>query len=531
MSDDEIARAKICAPDPCPDAYKDAVAKLQSSASFQFDTFEIPYAIQAKMATQRYTCLDDIAERWPLDTVRASAEADLDFDSLHYDANDKKFYITRLVHVVKKAREILHNSSAAASFGVTSPLQMPGNQQQPCGSLAMSMVDKNQRAKLIAAWKARAPTHPQPKLTQMGSPEMIKRMMPTLEGGEIPHVDIRHIIPAQLEINDRPIVKSVWQKNQYGAHIETEEKITKFPQDRKTWEKSLVIWQNTFLMAIWTLPCVPEFNITKEDLDDFYTFFLGREIASRQPEPPLTTLIHLERNIWKEINIVMTDGMKLKEALTHIRNNGLFWMQALNASPHYYNNQQGANQYHNPHQGGTRAPRNKKNKTKVWGGFNKQRWNGTNMPQWSTSNNNGGANGGYNGGDYAFKGGNNNYKAGDGGNNKGFWKGGKPIKGRGKFGKVGNNYKGLGKGKGGNNGKGKGKGGNGKGGNTSGKGGKWDNNWANQDMSGKEICRNFHTTGCNNGNDCMRSHKCPKMDTTGYKCLGPHRAQECPRFP
>ena len=128
------------------------------------------------------------------------------------------------------------------------------------------------------------------------------------------------------------------------------------------------------------------------------------------------------------------------------------------------------------------------------------------MPYWTQSKNNN-----YKGGDKGNKGGNNYYKGGFGAD---------IAKGKGKDGKSKGK---VGKGKS----KGKGKDGKGKGGYNKGKGtNSWNNQWANVDKAGKEICRNFHLSTCANPN-CQRAHKCPKQDN-GWICLGTHRAEDCP---
>ena len=211
---------KICTPAPIPVQFQGPMALIDKEAAFQYDNFGIPYAIQAKMAEQRYTCLEDIAERWAGDTVRLTASEDLAFEDMKYDKADQTFYVTRLIHVIKKAREIKLNEAAACGFGVSTPSQAQGSMQLPIGSQAMVLVDKQQRSKLLSAWKSRAPNHPPPKLSEMGSPDMVKRMTPQMEGGEIPNIDIKHIVPAQPETMDKPLTKTTWSKNQYGAYVE-----------------------------------------------------------------------------------------------------------------------------------------------------------------------------------------------------------------------------------------------------------------------------------------------------------------------
>jgi hypothetical protein len=501
---------KVHAPAEIPPEYVEAIATIDPNATFQYNWHNIPYSIQARMATQRFTSLDDIAERWPDATLRNTAATDLDFDAFRtFTPVDRTFYITRLVHVVKAARQILNDSTMAGSLGTTAPLHFPGNQSPGMSSQALVNVDKQERQNLMNAWKNRASTHPAPQLWEIGSPDMVKLMKSELLGSTIPLIDIKKIVAAQPETMDRPIIKQTWKECQFGSYVQTQEESSRFPQDKDEWKKKLIIWRNTLLALMFSMPNVQEWNITKEDLDTFYTYILGREIAGRHPEVPLVTLIHGERNVWKEINIHLSEGMKLKEALITMKGNGLFWMTVLNPTSNH-----ASYAYYGGNQGG-KPSRNQKKQSKVWGGFNKQQWGGGhNMSQWpkgkgNNRGNNGGNYGGNNGG---YNGGNNSYK-GDydkGGKPKGFGKGGKDKGGKGKGGNKG-------KDKGGKGGKpGKGKGG--------GKG--WNPQWANKDKNGKEICRNFHLAGCQAGNNCPRAHKCP-VKQGDYICLQSHRAGDC----
>ena len=498
---------KASAPGPVPELYRELVAKIEEKAAFQYDRFQIPYAIQAKMAEQRYTKLEDIAERWPDATLRDCAADDLEFKEFKtYTAFDKTYYITRLVHVVKMARIENDNNVEAMKYGSNASAQSPGNYGQAMnGQQQLQKFDKNERLNLMAAWTLRAAEHPKPLLTEIGSPDMVKTMRADMTLGQIPLLDIKKIVPAQAPTDDQPLSKKLWKMNQWGSYVETEETFSRFPLEKKIWIKSLLIWRNTFLALMYTMPEVKEFDITKEDLDAFYAYILGREIAERQPEPPLTTLVHTERNVWKEVNLHLAEGMRLKEALTTMKNKGLFWMQAfgLPGSNHIH-------PYQREPQGG-KPGRQRQRLPKLWKGFNKQQsGGGYNMPPWPKGKGHSkGADGGY----YGYNNYNNPQGGGKPGKIKGFGKGN--DKGKGKGGK----WKGD-KGKGG----GKMKGDKGKGGGKS-----WQSHWANKDKQGKEFCRNYHTTGCNMGDNCLRSHMCPKQEN-GYICMKPHKAGDCTQF-
>ena len=62
-----------------------------------------------------------------------------------------------------------------------------------------------------------------------------------------------------------------------------------------------------------------------EDLDDWYDWFYGPEIAGRKPPPSETTLLWAERNAWRQICQLMADGATLKNSLKQMKENQLFW--------------------------------------------------------------------------------------------------------------------------------------------------------------------------------------------------------------
>ena len=100
---------------PIPEKYKEQIDLLEPQARFHFIACDIPYAIMSKMASQRFTKLEDIAERWPELTLRDRAIKDLGLDKIDgYSDDDIVFYVTRLVHVCRQAREEMATRALAA---------------------------------------------------------------------------------------------------------------------------------------------------------------------------------------------------------------------------------------------------------------------------------------------------------------------------------------------------------------------------------------------------------------------------------
>ena len=70
---------------------------------------------------------------------------------------------------------------------------------------------------------------------------------------------------------------------------------------------------------------MPKLNITHRDLEDWYRWFWGKDIADRRPPPSEQVLLYAERNAWREIHNLVYGGLGLKEAMAQLRQDTLFW--------------------------------------------------------------------------------------------------------------------------------------------------------------------------------------------------------------
>ena len=67
--------------------------------------------------------------------------------------------------------------------------------------------------------------------------------------------------------------------------------------------------------------------MTKDDLDEWYDWFWGRDIAGRTPAPSDYTLMLAERKAWREVHNLVYKGETLKSALETLRKDYLFWQR------------------------------------------------------------------------------------------------------------------------------------------------------------------------------------------------------------
>ena len=85
--------------------------------------------------------------------------------------------------------------------------------------------------------------------------------------------------------------------------------------------------EGTLLMCTAALPQFGNLKVTKAELDDWYDWFYGEDIAGRRPPPSDTTLLFAERNAWRKIHEMVHQGTTLSDALKNIRGDFLFWQE------------------------------------------------------------------------------------------------------------------------------------------------------------------------------------------------------------
>ena len=88
-----------------------------------------------------------------------------------------------------------------------------------------------------------------------------------------------------------------------------------------------MVFRNNLYMCLISFPQHPQLNVTKLDLDDWYEWFWGKDIAERKPSPSESTLVYAERNAWREIHNKVYEGATLKDAMQDLRQDSLFWTQ------------------------------------------------------------------------------------------------------------------------------------------------------------------------------------------------------------
>ena len=102
----------------------------------------------------------------------------------------------------------------------------------------------------------------------------------------------------------------------------------------KKMERMHMVFRTTLLMCIASSPQFSNLAVTKQDLDDWYEWFYGEDIAGRSPAPSEAILLYAERNAWRKIHDMVHGGMDLKDTLASIKGGLLFWTREVYEGVH-----------------------------------------------------------------------------------------------------------------------------------------------------------------------------------------------------
>ena len=302
-------------PQEVPEALKEDVSSLHHSVQVLFVSKQIPWVIQAQMAKDGYTTMEDLACRWTSpEKAREDCAKDLKFKDGEngFDAPTSNFSAMRLYQAVLQANNIFQSGKLAGGPDSPSKMAMGSNLDALCDRVAL---EKD--------WVASTGL-PKPRLEYQGSDSFLKKQFKYCARGEIGYFAPKHIISALPEEGERP-TKSHRKYTVDGFEKEEEEEERANPQTRRHLERMHTVFRNNLLMCTLAFPQFHQFDIKKSDLDEWYDWFYGPAIAGRRPAPSEFTLLWAERNAWRQIYQLMADGSTLKEAMKTLREDQLFW--------------------------------------------------------------------------------------------------------------------------------------------------------------------------------------------------------------
>ncbi|CAE8593290.1 unnamed protein product, partial [Polarella glacialis] len=268
-------------PSAIPVAYEANVALLRSDARRILDQYSIPYSLQAKLAVAGYVTLDDFScRRNTPELARSNGEADLEFSPTHqgWDQRSVDHTCMRLFQAVRQAQAV-QTAAAGLRDGV--------------------VLQAGKRASLEENYKK--VTGSRPPLQEQGSDAFLSAQFKLFEKGEICFFHTKQMVSAMpVPLEMAAPVKGLKPVNGFLYQEDQEERKSPYSKEQL-------------------------FDLEKSDMDSFYKFLLGDEIAKRSPAPELKVRMHAERAAWRKVALHMHEGLFFKTSLDKVMSNSLFW--------------------------------------------------------------------------------------------------------------------------------------------------------------------------------------------------------------
>ena len=301
-------------PDEVPDEFKEDVAKLHKPLAAILVGKEIPWAAQAALGASGYVTVEDLADRWDTPAARENGPQDLGFRDGEngFNVQTLAFTAMRLLQAVRVAASLVWGGNQG---------DHPAGQAGPTKAPLEVLCDRRQ---LEDAYVAIHGT-PKPRLEFQESDGYLKKQRRLIAKGELGYIPAKHIVSALPEEGDpssthKKITVDGWDR-------EDEEEVRSHPTSRRQLERLHQTFRTTLLMCTAALPQFGNLKVTKAELDDWYDWFYGEDIAGRRPPSSDTTLLFAERNAWRKIHEMVHQGTTLSDALKNIRGDFLFWQR------------------------------------------------------------------------------------------------------------------------------------------------------------------------------------------------------------
>ncbi|CAE7439728.1 MKK3, partial [Symbiodinium microadriaticum] len=271
----------------------------------------------AALAQEGYVTLEDIADRWDDPAAaRTHGPRTLGFESgaNGFTEQSSAFTAMRLFQAIKAAKDMTKNLYTPRSC-IT-----PGQGSSERSGLE-ALCDRQQ---LLTEW-VKETGLPKPKLEAQGSDALLKTQFRFCSKGELGFINAKYIVSALPELEEKPF-KTRRKVTVDGWDKEEEEEERKLPTTRRHLDRMHRVFRNNLSMCLLAFPQFTQFDVSKHDLDDWYDWFWGPDIAGRTPAPSERTLLYAERNAWRSIHNLVFEGKSLKEAMLEINADALFWL-------------------------------------------------------------------------------------------------------------------------------------------------------------------------------------------------------------
>lgn len=281
---------------------------------------KVPYFIWGKLATAGYTSIQDFADRWDdKKDVKANAPTDMDFGegANGFDKESSMLASIRLGHALSEAQERVKVRSRALAGHASAPMS------------ARAIVEAVDRRNMEQSYKANSNNGRVPPLENQVSDTGLGSQFKYVQNGQLGYMSIKQLVPFLPDPSLHVIRETMKNSNGDGTSTETVEEALLEPTTWEAVRKVWVLFRTNLSMCLDSNPQHTHLQLTHNELDDFYTFLEGPEIAKKSPAPSAKTLLEAERAAWRKIATKVHSDLSASQALKEVRADSLFWQREI----------------------------------------------------------------------------------------------------------------------------------------------------------------------------------------------------------
>ena len=319
----------VVPPAACPATYQTQMgSNVSCPAATIMAQHKVPWCIIKEMVTQEYTSHKELAERWiDKHEARNKAPKDLKYDSL-WDEEKRNLYSLRISHAVEAATTEKQNT-------LTQQLEELPKEKR--------VIKDKDRETLLTQTQAQHKLRDEdlPKRSEQGSDKYVALQYLEISKGQVGDFKITQIAPYKTDHSKqrKTTNKTTQETDAHGYTRTVDEEFTPPPQDLDQWKLTMKIFRWTLLMCLSAFPEQTRLQITKKELDSYYDWLYGDEIADRpQNKPSVAKLRYAERCAWSRITDILWDerhlGTTLPQAIKKIQSQTLWWTSMLGQTPY-----------------------------------------------------------------------------------------------------------------------------------------------------------------------------------------------------
>ena len=299
-------------PAECPAPFKAASDLWDSEPKNLLTLHKVPWHIQHEMATEGYTTLADLADRWKnQDDLWDNAAADYKFNS---GTNGNTGRTSR--------RSLVSLKQAVASAGLVQEDRTKVHHRL-LDSTAEQIMIPGHRESMEKVYACREGE--KPPIQDQGSDHFLGRVYKTVHRGQIPVATNKEIVG---EVPDHSVRVTRGQKTSTktdGTFCNENTEEADLPASWDAWRKQMRIWRTSLLMGIWACPHQSNLQVSKKQLGALYDFIEGPKIALKENPPSLQCVMVAERKAWSNIAIAVHEGNTLSASIDKCIMDTLFW--------------------------------------------------------------------------------------------------------------------------------------------------------------------------------------------------------------